>query len=85
MTGLVRVATALLEGALSVQGTAAEAPLPAEPPIGGPFWSVVVPALLLLVATGATVLLYRHFAGDAPEPPERRPGEPPPGSLDELG
>lgn len=38
-------------------------PLPAEPPIGGPLWSVVVPALLLVLATVATVLLYRHFAG----------------------
>lgn len=36
--------------------------LPAEPPIGGPLWSLVVPALLLLVATAATWLLYRHFA-----------------------
>ncbi len=39
------------------------APLPAESPIGGPFWSYVVPALLLAVATLSTVMLYRHFAG----------------------
>ena len=38
------------------------APLPAEPPIGGPFWSYVAPALLLLLATAGTFLLYRHFA-----------------------
>ncbi len=38
------------------------APLPAEPPIGGPFWSYVAPALLLLLATTGTYLLYRHFA-----------------------
>lgn len=37
-------------------------PLPAEPPIGGPFWSVVVPALLLVVSFGATFLLYRRFS-----------------------
>jgi hypothetical protein len=37
-------------------------PIPAEPPIGGPFWSVVVPALLLVGALAATYLLYRHFA-----------------------
>ena len=37
-------------------------PIPAEPPIGGPLWSVVVPAGLLLVAVVATYLLYRHFA-----------------------
>ena len=28
----------------------------------GPFWSIVVPALLLAFATFATYLLYRHFA-----------------------
>lgn len=38
------------------------APLPAESPIGGPFWSYVVPAFLLAVATLSTLMLYRHFA-----------------------
>ena len=38
-------------------------PLPAEPPFGGVIWSYVVPALLFAIAFGATVLLYRHFAG----------------------
>jgi hypothetical protein len=38
-------------------------PLPADPPIGGVLWSVVVPAILLAIAAGATALLYRHFAG----------------------
>lgn len=37
-------------------------PLPAETPIGGPLWSLVVPALLLAVAAFGTFLLYRHFA-----------------------
>ena len=37
--------------------------LPAEPPIGGPFWTVVVPAILFSIAFVATWLLYRHFAG----------------------
>ena len=36
---------------------------PAEPPFGGVIWSFVVPAILFAVALGATVLLYRHFAG----------------------
>jgi uncharacterized membrane protein YoaK (UPF0700 family) len=36
--------------------------IPAEPPIGGPLWTLVVPALLFVVAVAATVLLYRHFA-----------------------
>lgn len=42
-------------------------PIPAEPPIGGPLWSVVVPGLLFLVSLTATYLLYRHFAGKDPE------------------
>lgn len=42
---------------------AAQAPLPAEPPIGGPVWTIVVPAALFLVSLVATFLLYRHFAG----------------------
>ena len=48
-------------------------PLPAEPPIGGPFWTVVVPAALLLLSTLATWLLYRHFArqGDESRPDNR--------------
>lgn len=37
--------------------------LPADPPIGGPVWTVVVPAILLLGASAATWLLYRHFGG----------------------
>jgi len=37
-------------------------PIPAEPPIGGPLWSVVIPALLLLVTGLGTFMLYRHFA-----------------------
>jgi hypothetical protein len=37
-------------------------PLPAEPPIGGPFWSYVVPAVLLIFSSLATYFLYRHFA-----------------------
>ncbi len=40
------------------------APLPASSPIGGPFWSYVVPAALLAVAFLGTLLLYRHFARD---------------------
>lgn len=37
-------------------------PLPAEPPIGGPVWSIVVPAILLAFATAATWMLYRRFS-----------------------
>lgn len=38
-------------------------PLPAAPPISGPLWTLVVPALLLVLAFGLTVMLYRRFAG----------------------
>ncbi len=38
------------------------APLPAQSPIGGPLWSYVIPALLLLIAALGTLMLYRHFA-----------------------
>lgn len=37
-------------------------PLPAESPIGGPLWSLLVPAMLLATACLGTLLLYRHFA-----------------------
>ena len=45
---------------LLLQGTGE--PLPAAPPIGGPVWTYVVPALLLLVASTGTWLLYRRFS-----------------------
>jgi len=38
------------------------APLPAEPPLGGPGWTVVVPALLFLVTAAGTWALWRRFA-----------------------
>lgn len=37
--------------------------IPAAPPIGGPFWTLVVPGILFSIAFVATFLLYRHFAG----------------------
>lgn len=40
-------------------------PLAAGPPIGGPLWSYVVPALLLFVCSLGTYLLYRHFSRGA--------------------
>jgi len=54
--------------AFALVGTAAAAwaapdPLPAEPPFGGAMWSLVVPAILFAIALGATIFLYRHFAG----------------------
>lgn len=38
--------------------------IPAQPPIGGAVWTIVVPAALLLVALLSTYLLYRHFSDE---------------------
>jgi len=46
----------------TLQATPGTAPLPAEPPIGGVLWTVIIPALLLLGAFIGTFLLYRRFA-----------------------
>ncbi len=46
---------------LLVQQTTRQ-PLPAEPPIDGPGWTVWVPAALFLVAAFGTWALWRHFA-----------------------
>lgn len=40
---------------------AAPQPIPAQPPISGPVWGLVVPALLLVFTAVATYLLYRRF------------------------
>jgi len=42
--------------------TPAMQPIPAEVPISGPFWTVVVPTLLFAAALIATWLLYRRFS-----------------------
>ena len=47
---------------LRLQTTPGTAPLPAEPPIGGVVWTVVIPALLLIGSVLATWALYRRFA-----------------------
>ena len=47
--------------AVASQDTA-RAPLPAEPPLGGPGWTVVVPAILFLVTAAGTWALWRRFA-----------------------
>jgi hypothetical protein len=46
-----------------IQAATTVTPIPAEPPIGGPIWTLVVPALLLLFTAVATAMLYRRFAG----------------------
>ena len=37
--------------------------LPVTSPLSGVFWTWVVPVALFAIATVATWLLYRHFAG----------------------
>jgi hypothetical protein len=54
-----RRATALTLAPLPLASTQ---PLPADSPIGGPLWSIVVPALLFALAFVATWMLYRHFS-----------------------
>ena len=48
----------------ALQDAEAMAPLPADPPIGGPVWAVLIPAILLVGSFVATYLLYRRFAGE---------------------
>ncbi len=47
---------------VSVLQTDGVARLTARSPIGGPLWSYIVPAALLVAATLGTLMLYRHFA-----------------------
>ena len=64
------IAGALCLGALAAGTQAASsgmAPLPAEPPIGGVFWTVVVPAALLGGSFLGTFLLYKRFAREEEE------------------
>ena len=59
---IARMTAFALVGAAAAAGAAPD-PLPAEPPFGGVMWSYVVPAILFAIALGATIFLYRHFAG----------------------
>jgi hypothetical protein len=51
-----------LIGASLLQSSASPTPLPADPPIGGAIWTVVIPAILLIGSFLATYLLYRRFS-----------------------
>ena len=37
-------------------------PIPAESPISGPFWTLVLPAALFALSFFATWMLYRRFS-----------------------
>lgn len=43
---------------------AARQALPAAPPLDGPGWTVVVPAILFLISAFGTWALWRHFADE---------------------
>lgn len=45
-----------------LQDASTRAPLPAGPPISGPLWTIVIPAILLLVSVAGTWALWSHFA-----------------------
>ena len=45
-----------------LQVTAGTAPLPAEPPIGGSVWTIVIPAFLFVGSFLGTYFLYRRFS-----------------------
>ncbi len=51
-----------MDGTSVLVAVSAVDPIPADPPVGGPLWTLVVPALLFLVAFAATYLLYRRFS-----------------------
>ena len=47
------------------------ATLPVESPLGGIFWTWIVPVVLFGIAFAATWLLYRHFADETGESREK--------------
>jgi hypothetical protein len=64
MTTFVAATGAVL---LLSQGTPIPVPLPAEPPIGGPIWTIVIPAVLFLGSLLGTYLLYQKFSKEETE------------------
>jgi len=63
ITALLGIASAPVRvWAAMFQDEGRMAPLPADPPIGGLAWTVVVPAALFLGAFLGTYLLYRRFS-----------------------
>ena len=43
-------------------------PLPAEPPIGGAVWTIVIPAFLFVGSFLGTYLLYKRFSREEEDP-----------------
>lgn len=46
----------------TVQEASERVPLPAEPPIGGYVWTVVIPGMLFVGSFIGTYLLYKRFS-----------------------
>ena len=46
---------------LAAQAGEGIAPLPADPPIGGALWTLVIPAVLFMGSFLGTYLLYKRF------------------------
>ena len=59
--------TAVLSSVPLLQSSAEMAPLPAEPPIGGPVWTILIPAALFLGSVLGTYLLYKRFSTEESE------------------
>jgi hypothetical protein len=45
-----------------LQGSEGVGPLPVDPPIGGPVWTVLIPGVLFIGSFLGTYLLYRRFS-----------------------
>ena len=68
MAGLSGALTASARVAVTaLQTSPGMGPLPAEPPIGGAIWTVVIPAVLLLGSFLGTYLLYKRFSKEEGE------------------
>lgn len=51
-----------MTAAILLLQAATRTPLPAQPPISGPGWTILVPAVLFLISAVGTWSLWRHFA-----------------------
>lgn len=52
----------MISGLMVLGQAATRQPLPAGPPISGPLWTMVIPAILFVVTAAGTWALYRRFS-----------------------
>jgi len=62
MSVLGDVSSVAAMAALVPQDSAGMSPLPADPPIEGPLWTIAIPALLFVGSFLGTYFLYKRFA-----------------------